>query len=129
VTDIEQIRQTLARYWIYLDDRREDDWVALFDDDLVLEFDGTIVATRSDLEVVAGDLKNYPGGKHLSSNELIEIAGDEASATSDVVFLETGSEGEVSIRYYGRCADRLRRRGTEWRIASRRISFEGGHHT
>ena len=75
MTDIEQIRQTLARYWIYLDDRREDDWVALFDDDLVLEFDGTIVATRSDLEVVAGDLKNYPGGKHLSSNELISLAG------------------------------------------------------
>jgi 3-phenylpropionate/cinnamic acid dioxygenase small subunit len=129
MTDTEQIRQTLARYWVYLDDRREDDWVALFDEDPVLEFDGTVVATRSDLEAVAGNLKNYPGGKHLSSNELIEIAGDEATATSDVVFLETGSEGEVSIRYYGRCVDRLRRRGDQWRIASRRISFEGGHHT
>jgi 3-phenylpropionate/cinnamic acid dioxygenase small subunit len=128
MTDTEQIRQTLARYWVYLDDRRPDEWVALFDDPSVLEFDGTVVATRADLEAVAGDLKNYPGGKHLSSNELIEIAGDEASATSDVIFLETGSEGAVSVRYYGRCVDQLRRRGAGWRIASRRISFQGGHH-
>jgi 3-phenylpropionate/cinnamic acid dioxygenase small subunit len=128
MTDSDQIRQTLARYWVYLDDRRQREWVDLFDDNPVLEFDGTVIASRADLEVVARNLDNYPGGKHLSSNELIEISGDEASVTSDVAFLEVGSGGEVGIRYYGRCVDRLRRHEGGWRFASRRISFQGGHH-
>jgi hypothetical protein len=129
MTDSEQIRQTLARYWLYLDDRRQREWVDLFVGNAVLEFDGTIVDSRADLEAVARNLENYPGGKHLSSNELIEISGDEASVTSDVAFVEVGSGGEVGIRYYGRCVDRLVRQDDGWRFGSRRISFQGGHHT
>jgi 3-phenylpropionate/cinnamic acid dioxygenase small subunit len=128
LTDSELVRQTLARYWVYLDDRLEEEWLDLFDDACVLEFGETVARSRPELERIAAGFKNYPGGKHLSSNELVQIDGDEAAATSDVVFMEPDSHGTVGIRYYGRCVDRLARRGEQWCFVSRRIVFQGGHH-
>jgi hypothetical protein len=128
VTDSDLIRNLLARYWIYLDDRREREWVDLFEDDPDLEFGDVVVRSRGELEALAATFRNYGGGKHISSNELLEVRGDDASATSDVVFLAPDTEGTVRVRYYGRCSDRLRRRRDEWRFTSRRISFQGGHH-
>jgi hypothetical protein len=128
LSDSELVRQTLAQYWVYLDDRLEKEWLDLFDGGCVLEFGDTVARSRSELERIAADLKNYAGGKHVSSNELVQIDGDEASATSDVVFMEPDPHGTVSIRYYGRCVDRLARRDGRWRFVWRRISFQGGHH-
>ena len=128
MTDSDLIRNVIARYWVYLDDRHEREWVDLFEDDPVLEFGDVVVRSRTELEALAANLKNYGGGKHISSNECLEVRGAEASATSDVVFLTLDTEGTVSVGYYGRCIDRLRRRGDEWRFSSRRITFQGGHH-
>src|SRR5438477_976788 len=129
MSDVEQIRQTLARYWQYLDDRRERDWVELFEDDAVLQYESTITRSRRELDVIAADLRNYTPAKHLSSNELIEVDGEQATAHSDVVFLEPDADGSVKVRYYGRCEDTLRRAGSTWRFASRVITFTGGDHS
>jgi 3-phenylpropionate/cinnamic acid dioxygenase small subunit len=128
MTDEEQIRQVLARYWQYLDDRREAEWLALFANTARLEFDGTAASTREALEAIAADLKNHNGGKHISSNELVHVSADQATASSDVVFFEPDGRGAVTIRFYGRCDDTLGRVGTTWRFTSRRITFQGGHH-
>jgi 3-phenylpropionate/cinnamic acid dioxygenase small subunit len=127
MTDTDAIRQTLARYWQYLDDRREREWVDLFTDDAVLRYEGAEATSRDALEAIAADLKNHTPGKHLSSNEIIEIDGDSATAHSDVVFLSPAGDG-VTIRFYGRCDDTLRRVGASWRFVSRSITFQGGVH-
>src|SRR5687768_11502534 len=118
MTEVEQIKQTLARYWQYLDDRRESDWVDLFADDAELRYDSTVTGSRHELEVIAAALKNHTPGKHLGSNEIVEIDGDNATAHSDVLFLEPNPDGTVKIRFYGRCDDRLRRSGSVWRFTS-----------
>ena len=127
MTDTESIRLTLARYWQYLDDRRERDWVDLFDDDAVLRYEGTEARSRADLEKIAGELKNYTGGKHVSSNEIVEVDGDSATAHSDVVFLLPDGDS-VKVRFYGRCDDTLQRTASGWRFTSRTITFQGGVH-
>ena len=128
MSDVEQIKLTLARYWQFLDDRRAAEWVDLFADDAVLQYQETVTRSRRDLERIAGDLKNYTGGKHLSSNEIVEVNGDYATAHSDVVFLEPNADGTVKVRFYGRCDDSLRRDGSVWRFTARSITFQGGVH-
>jgi hypothetical protein len=127
VTDEGEIRALLARYWHYLDDRREHDWVDLFGDDVLLEYDDTVARSRTELIAIASQLKNYSGGKHLSSNELITIGGDEATAASDVMFVSPDERGTPTIRFYGRCNDTFRKTDA-WRFTSRRITFQGGLH-
>jgi 3-phenylpropionate/cinnamic acid dioxygenase small subunit len=129
MTDVEQIRQALARYWQYLDDRREREWVELFDDDdILLQYQSTVARSRGDLDAIAGDLKNHAGGKHVSSNEIVDVDGEHASAHSDVMFLAPAADGSVNIAFYGRCDDTLRRTGSVWRFTSRVIRFQGGYH-
>ena len=130
MTDVEQVRMVLARYWQFLDDRRGHDWVELFADDATLEYEGTVARSRSDLDAIAADLPNHTGGKHVSSNEIIETDGDRATARSDVVFLAPDPDGKVTIHFYGRCDDVLQRRGPDspWRFTSRLIMFQGGYH-
>ena len=128
MTEVEQIKQTLARYWQYLDDRRATEWLDLFVDDAVLQYQEVVMRSRRELEPIAADLKNHTPGKHLSSNEIVEVDGDNATAHSDVVFLEPNADGTVKIRFYGRCDDTLRRDGSVWRFTSRSITFQGGVH-
>src|SRR5438552_1229957 len=129
MTDVEQIRHALARYWQYLDDRREREWVELFDDsDVLLQYQSTVARSRHDLDAIADDLKNHAGGKHVSSNEIIDVDGAHATAHSDVMFLAPDANGTVSIAFYGRCDDTLRRTDSAWRFTSRVIRFQGGYH-
>ncbi len=127
MTDVEEVRALLAKYWQYLDDRLETDWVDLFADDGLVEFEDTVARSHTQLADIAADLKNHQGGKHLSSNELVIVDGDQASASSDVVFLSPDAEGTPIVRFYGRCDDTFRRTDC-WRFASRRITFQGGRH-
>jgi hypothetical protein len=128
MTDVEAIKHLLAHYWHHLDDRREPEWVDLFDDGAVLQYEGMVARSRRELQAIAADLKNHAPGKHLSSNEVVEIDGDAATAQSDVVFLSPDGDGSVKIRFYGRCTDTLRRSGLQWRFTSRTITFQGGVH-
>jgi hypothetical protein len=127
MSDTDAIRQTLARYWQFLDDRREREWVDLFADGAVLRYEGTEASSRDALEAIAADLRHYEGGKHLTSNEIIDVDGDSAAAHSDIVFLVPDGDN-VKVRFYGRCEDTLRRVGAQWRFTSRTITFQGGVH-
>ena len=130
MSDVEQIRHTLAGYWQHLDDRRGEEWLALFADDAVLRFGSNVVGSLEELVIVSADLTNHAAGKHLSSNELIDVDGANGTATasSDVVFLVPGDGGAVGIGFFGRCADTLRRSDGAWKFTSRTISFQGGFH-
>jgi hypothetical protein len=127
MTDVDDVRALLAKYWQHLDDRLEAEWVDLFADDAVVEYEGTVARSRSELAVIAADLKNHQGGKHLSSNEVVNVDGENASARSDVAFLSPGPDGNPVVRFYGRCEDTFRKDG-QWRFTSRRITFQGGRH-
>jgi hypothetical protein len=57
-------------------------------------------------------------GKHLTSNVVVTLQGDEASAISDFVFLAR-SDGQFSPRLAGRYLDDLRYDDGQWRFARR----------
>ena len=128
MSDVEAVRHTLACYWHHLDDRREREWIELFAEDAVLQYEGIVARSHRELEPIAADLKNHNPGKHVSSNEVIDIDGDTATARSDVVFLSPDDDGGVKIRFYGRCDDTLRRARSGWVFTSRTITFQGGVH-
>jgi len=67
-------------------------------------------------------------GKHLGFNAVIEVDGDTASVTSDVVKLraaEPGSGAAFVVQTAGRNIDSLVRTKDGWRVASRRTDLLG----
>jgi 3-phenylpropionate/cinnamic acid dioxygenase small subunit len=57
-------------------------------------------------------------GKHLTSNVVVTIQGDEATVISDFVFLAR-SDGRFSAQLAGRYLDELRYDDNQWRFARR----------
>ena len=86
--------------------------------------DGTFEFGRRSLEgreaIAAGLAAMQPAnGKHLSTNLVVEVDGDDASAVSDFVFLVKQDGGLVPL-LAGRYLDELRRDGGTWRFHRRR---------
>lgn len=127
--DEEAIRRLLARFVQLRDDKRFEEWAALFLPDGVFTY-GTVVlvgpdAIRDDVSrLLAGDR-----GKHLCANSVIDVDGDRARVVSDFVKLRpaAGAEGAggYEIQVMGRYEDDLRRVDNEWRFARRDVRLPG----
>jgi ketosteroid isomerase-like protein len=132
-TDYESIRRVCAQYCHYLDgtggEQPIDLLLALFTDD------GSLYSPRQARfyhgseglrEFFEGVHSGTQGkSKHLTSNIVITITGDAASAVSDWIYLRQGTKDGVdtlSLAAYGRFHDEFIRANGEWRIQSRRIS-------
>jgi ketosteroid isomerase-like protein len=131
--DYESIRRLCAQYCHYLDgiggEQPIDSLLALFTDD------GSLYSPRqARLYQGSEGLRQFFEGvhsgtqgksKHLTSNIVITITGDAASAVSDWIYLRQGTEDGVDmlrLAAYGRFHDEFLRANGEWRIQSRRIS-------
>jgi len=129
------IRELLERYMRYNDDGALDRLTALFDEDGIYQISGRILKGRAEIRAFfgaanfvddrplwtdEGALYNEPRSIHVSSNPIIELDGDIATAEGDFTVLSRDADGHTTINMIGRYRDRLRRdeNGT-WLITRR----------
>ncbi len=130
------IRELLERYMRYNDDGALDRLVDLFDEDGIYQVSGRVLRGHREIREFLGrsgafvdgrplwtdpgELYKQPRSAHVSSNPIIDVEGDGATAESDFVVLSRDDDGHTRINLVGRYRDRLRRddRG-RWLITKR----------
>lgn len=120
--DEEQIRRTLAEFCVFLDERRFREWSELFTDDGVFCEHVTRAAIHT---WIAGDqLATEPDlrRKHTIHNVLIDVTGDQARATADLVMYDKTGDGPWFI-LTGKYTDHLVRDGGKWRFKNRQLAL------
>lgn len=119
------VGQLLATYTQALDDGRVDDVVATFTPDAACDMPG-LGALEGHEEIRSAYASVVPRAsqRHLVFNTRIDTwSRDEATATSDVVFLLKGADGWV-VHLVGRYADTVVRADDGWRFRFRRTEFQ-----
>jgi len=118
------VRAVIAAYTQALDDGRTDDVVATFCPDGSCDMPGLGAPEGTDaLRAAYEKVKPRVPQRHVVSNTLItDWDDDEASATSDVVFLLRGDDG-WTVQLVGRYHDVLHREGGAWRFHRRIVRF------
>ncbi|WP_327100451.1 nuclear transport factor 2 family protein [Nocardia vinacea] len=118
------VHNAIAAYAHALDDGRTDDIVALFCPDGVSEIMGvgTFEGHEAIRQVFAGMVPTQPQ-RHLVANTVITSwTEDEATANSDLVFLQRGESG-WAVLIAGRYEDTLRHDGASWLFQHRKITY------
>lgn len=120
----EGVRNTLAAYTHALDDGRVDDLVATFCPDGYCDLPGLGHHVGHDAlrEAFGGYSPGRPQRHLVLNTHITHWDGDEARATSDVVFLLKGDSG-WAVRLVGRYEDVLHRDEDGWRFHSRLAEF------
>jgi hypothetical protein len=126
-----EIREVIERSVRCIDDRAGDRLAELFDEDGVLQLAGTVFEGRQALRGMfrgvsaprwtePGELLKQPASTHLTSNPVIDVDGDAATAETDMVTLIRDENGRAKITLVARYRDRLRRaEGDCWLITNR----------
>ena len=114
--DHAEIRDLLARYCLYLDLDDAAGWVGLFTPDAVYEVYGREFVGH---EGIGGIATGAPGGFHLGGPVVIDLDGDQARTTRNLLFVERSS-GEQRYAVY---VDDLVRTEAGWRIRRCRCRF------
>jgi hypothetical protein len=120
----EGVRAALAIYTQALDDGRTDDVVATFcpEGDVAIPGMGTHTGHDALRQAYTKWAPRRPQ-RHLVLNTVVETwSEEEATATSDVVFLLLGDTG-WEVKLVGRYNDVLHRDGATWRFHHRAASF------
>jgi uncharacterized protein (TIGR02246 family) len=121
------IRRLLAEYCHAYDDRRTDDFAALFADDAEFRVFGQVRSGRAEIHDHIGvQQPGMPPGQHVTYNTVIDIdpAGVTARAWTDFLYLRKDGDGHT-ISNAGRYHDRLVREPDRWRFQTRTIVFLG----
>ena len=120
----EGVRATIAAYAQALDDGRTDDIVATFCADGVCDIPGMGTHTGHDaLRQAFTKWAPRRPQRHLVLNTLVrDWSDDEATATSDVVFLLLEDSG-WAVKLVGRYDDVLHRVDGAWRLHTRTATF------
>ncbi len=120
----EGVRATIAAYTLALDDGRVDDVVDTFCAEGSVSIPGLgDHGGHQALREAYGAVRPRRPQRHLVLNTLVTDAGDdEATATSDVVFLLL-RDGGWAVQLVGRYHDVLHRDGDRWRFHRREASF------
>jgi len=120
--DESAIRRLLADYCHLLDDGRFDEWIALFDEDVVFIVMGNRLRGRDEVRsFIEPTQQEDDRGRHILSEPAIEVDGDTAFVVTDFVFVSRTN----TILSTGRYLDSMRRTPGRWRFASREITFGG----
>ena len=114
--DHAEIRNLMARYCLYLDLDDARGWVDLFTPDAVYEVYGKQFVGHEGLLAIA---TGAPGGFHLGGPVVIDLEGDAARTTRNLLFVERSS-GEARHAVY---EDDLVRTAAGWRIRRCRCRF------
>jgi uncharacterized protein (TIGR02246 family) len=127
-----EIREIIERSVRHIDDQDGAAFAELFEEDGVLQLAGTVFAGREALRAMLrgatparkwtapGELLKQPGVIHLTTNPIIDVDGDVATAETDMITFRRGPEGKAKIALLARYRDRLRRtEDGRWLIATR----------
>jgi len=127
-----EIREVIERSVRCIDNQDSDGLALLFEPDGVLQLAGTVFAGHDALRGMfrgggaaarwtePGHLLEQPGGTHLTSNPVIDVEGDVATAETDMLTVKRGDDGRAVITLLARYRDRLRRADDgRWLFSSR----------
>lgn len=127
-----EIREIIERSVRHIDDQDGAAFAELFEEDGVLQLAGTVFAGREALRAMLGgatparkwtapgELLKQPGMIHLTTNPIVDVDGDVATAETDMITFRRGPGGRAKIALLARYRDRLRRTAEgRWLIASR----------
>jgi 3-phenylpropionate/cinnamic acid dioxygenase small subunit len=108
MTDEDSIRNTLARFCQTLDGRQFEAWAATFTPDGVFGRSNGRAAILSMIQ--AGELATQPAlrRKHTVTNAIIEVHGETADTSCDLVMFDQVGDTPWTIRI-GRYTDKLAR--------------------
>jgi len=125
--DREQIRELYARYAIFVDSSRFDDWVNCFTHDgtfespLMGKFTGPTELhrfTRQYHESWAGG-----GVRHMMVNVSFDVQGDTATGTCCLIYFKV-HDGKSEYLLTGGYHDTLRKENGEWRYTHRKVYID-----
>jgi uncharacterized protein (TIGR02246 family) len=134
VSDVDDIRRTLALYSRHNDEKDSTAWSELWTE-------SGAVSDRSGTYVGRADIKRFVDGinaanpdrdtLHFCANAVVALNGDTAQAHTDIVFVSrptnpTGAWAVGNINHY---TDRLARAGAHWQFEDRRIDRRPTVHT
>jgi 3-phenylpropionate/cinnamic acid dioxygenase small subunit len=120
-TDREAIATLLAEYCHLCDDGELDALVDRFTEDGVFAFgDRSLTGREQMLRWFSKTQSPERRGKHLTTNSIIEVDGDRATAVSDFVFFEK-VDGRPVPFMAGTYVDELVRDGDRWRFRRRTV--------
>jgi 3-phenylpropionate/cinnamic acid dioxygenase small subunit len=120
MSDHDQIRQTFAQFCQFLDDRRFEDWAGLFTEDGVFnQLKGRAAIFNM---ISQAELASEPSlsRKHVITNAIIDVDGDEARSVSDLVMYDRRGDSAWTVKI-GKYQDRLVRHGDRWLLADRQL--------
>ena len=125
--DREQIRELYARYAIYVDQERFDDWVNCFTPDGV--FSSPIYGEWPGHDKLREFTKMYynswSGGKvrHMMVNVSFDITGDTATGFCNLIYFSI-KDGTFQLAAIGGYNDTLRKHNGEWLYARRNVFLD-----
>jgi uncharacterized protein (TIGR02246 family) len=121
--DEDAIRRTLGEYSQHCDDGRFDEWADLFTSDARLVLAGTVTEGRDAIKEYMTTVQAAGRrGMHVTTNSLVDVDGDTATATTDYLFVRPTTEG-LAIIAAGRYYDTLVRDRMRWRFQERSITM------
>ena len=133
MSDDELIRNLIASYSHFADDKDPDAHAANFTDDGALVDQGVTITPRSKIRQLSATLaaarKDAPtpsGSKHIQVNTVIDVDGLTASAKTDLIYLVLAPETGWSIGAVGRYDDDLVKDGDRWLFKKRVVTWYGG---
>ena len=121
--DIDEIRQLLVRNFQLGDKNRMAEWVDTYTDDAVFRSPVLNLTGRDELTAEGSKLRAQVPARHWVGNMLIDVDGDEATASSYLVV--TSATLPPTLMASGSLEDRLRRVDGRWRIAERVMTLDG----
>jgi ketosteroid isomerase-like protein len=129
------IREVLERYMRVNDDGDIDSALDLFDEDARYQVVGRIFRGHEEIKAFwlsvgwstgfvpwtePGRELVQPRSSHISSNPIIDVQGDVATAESDFLVVDRGEDGRAKLVLVGRYRDRLGKGADgRWRFVAR----------
>ena len=115
------IRSVIARQAQLRDDDRIDEWIEAWTEDGVFGAGEHAHRGRTAIRALADSLTTGTWrAVHLLSEPLIEVDGDTARASTDVVIIAAGRDGRLNVRAVNRYRDTFRREPDgAWRFTER----------
>jgi uncharacterized protein (TIGR02246 family) len=125
-----EIRDMIERGMRLMDDGDGDGVARLFAEDGVFHIAGLVYEGREAIRGMfphptpkawtePGQLFLQPRAAHWSSNPVVDVDRDTATAETDMIVVKRDDQGRAKITLVARYRDRLRRAGDRWEFTSR----------
>ncbi len=125
--DREQIRELYARYAIYVDAARFDDWINCFTPDGT--FESPIMGKFTGHDELRRFTRQYHeswaggGVRHMMVNVSFDVNGDTATGTCALIYFKI-HDGKSEFLLTGGYQDQLRKHQGEWRYTYRQVYLD-----